>query len=114
MSKIFILLILLTMYAETLVCRMYWQNPKYPRPPISRIQTKKPTFGFLDSFYEEKLLDAYRVQQKILQEMMRQQLARKNEAILEKEAERRRIFEKHLLASQGRSSVLTDFFTYLF
>jgi hypothetical protein len=103
------------MYAETLVCRMYWQNPKYPPPPISRIPTKKPTFGFLDMFNEDnKLVDAYRLQQRIVQEMMRQQVARKNEAIVEREAERQRIFEKHLLASQGRSNVLKDFFTNLF
>ena len=51
---------------------------------------------------------------KLQLEIEKIEIQKKNEELLKKEAERRKIYEKYLLRFQGGSNVLRDFHTNLF
>lgn len=113
MTKILVLAILLTICYLGTVCSL---NDKNPMAKMATHGVKKSNFKLrrLGIFelrqireWLQPYLDEYEKREK-------QETERKNQLVLKANAERNRIYEKHLLSSQGASSVLRDFHTNMF
>jgi hypothetical protein len=85
--------------------------------PSKQVLRKLPVkLGRLRIFdlIENQLINVYDTQQKQRDNLLKKLNDQKNEAMLEEEAKRRKIYAKHLLLAQGGSNVLRDFLTNLF
>ena len=110
MTNRLIMLIFLTILFEMNEINCQKQN----KLPQNRPSIKLRRFGIFQMKKIREWLVSYEFQQQLQKEIKRKEAEKKAQEILKKEAERRRIFKKYLLKSQGGSSVLRDFHTNRF
>ena len=107
LSKFLIFLTLLTLYAEWLglsqVCCEHFDKQS---PMVTQLRR----FGFSD----KRIQKAYNDLQRVQEEILKREQAKKNKAMLDEEARRQKIYEQHLLKFQRGSNVLRDFITNRF
>jgi len=72
--------------------------------------TQLRRFGFSD----KRIQKAYNDLQRVQEEILKREQAKKNKAMLDEEARRQKIYEQHLLTFQRGSNVLRDFITNRF
>ena len=112
MTKIVALSILLSICCLNTVCSLNETNPI----TSTAHGVKKSNFKLrrLGIFELRKIREWLRPYLDELEKREKQEAERQNQLILKANAERNRIYEKHLLVYQGASSVLKDFHTNMF
>ena len=67
-------------------------------------------FGFSD----KRIIKAFKDFQRLQEEILKREQDKKNKAMLDEEARRKKIYEQHLLKFQRGSNVLRDFYSNRF
>ena len=78
---------------------------------IHRAKIKLRRFGIFQMRQIREIIRAYEMREKLIVEMRKQEIERRNNEILKEEAKRRNIFVQRLLPLHLGSSVLKDFHT---
>jgi hypothetical protein len=76
-----------------------------------KIKIKLRRFGIFQMRQIREIIRAYEMREKLIVEMRKQEIERRNNEILKEEANRRNIFVQRLLPLHLGSSVLRDFHT---